>query len=197
MTPSRWLVLCAVAYGVTHHLGLLPALEAGGGTRWNDWLDLLVPYVVVGPALAALAAAAAGRRDWTAGLVGAGLYTSGHGIHLAANSVANARGDAAPVHLWDEVVGHALWYAGVAVLAAVVCRAVRPAPTPAALALGAATGITWATNAAGADGLELAGLAVAAALTAYGLRLRSRVLAVTFGTGTVVLAALLGVRLAA
>jgi hypothetical protein len=66
---DRWLVVWAIAYGVTHHLGLLPGGlgDAGGGTRWVDWLDLLVPFVVVGSALAALAGAHTNRRAVPAG----------------------------------------------------------------------------------------------------------------------------------
>lgn len=108
MTPARWVVAWAVAYSLLHHLGALPGGlgTAGGGTQWVDWVDLAVPYLVVGPALAALAFAGADRRAWVPGLAGAVAYASGHGIHLAANSISNERGDAAPVHLWDEVVGH-------------------------------------------------------------------------------------------
>ena len=84
---SAWeLAVCTAAYNVAHHLGALPRMDAGGGTRWNDWLDVLVPYAVVGTALVALAAARTDRRGWVAALVGAAAYVQGHGIHLAANS---------------------------------------------------------------------------------------------------------------
>jgi hypothetical protein len=171
---ERWLLAWAVAYGTGHHLGLLPAAAAGGGTRWTDWLDLLVPYAVVGTALAALAAAGTDRRGWTVAAAGAVLYTQGHGIHLAANSISNGRGDAPPAHLWDEVVGHLLWYGGLALLVAVLARAfpgLRAGRRAAVLAV--LTGVTWATNALGADGLAAAGLAGALALAGYGWTLRS------------------------
>ena len=166
----------AVAYGLAHHLGLLPdgLGDAGGGTRWADWLDLLVPYAVVGLAWAALARARTDHRGWAAGLTGGVLYVQGHGVHLAANSIGAARGDAAPVHLWDEVVGHALWYAGFAVLAAVLARSYRRTrltASPAGLLLAVLTGVTWATNALGADGLAPYGLVGALVLAAYGRRL--------------------------
>jgi len=174
---GRELLAWAACYGVTHHLGLLPGgLGATpAGTRWADWLDLAVPYLVVGSALAALAAAGTDRRGWVAAAAGAVLYAQGHGMHLAANSIANARGDAAPVHLWDEVVGHLLWYGGFAVLVAVLARAfagtdLRAGPWSGVLAV--LTGVTWTTNALGADGLAGAGLAAATALSAYGWRLR-------------------------
>jgi hypothetical protein len=194
------LLVWAVSYGITHHLGLLPGGlgDAGGGTRWADWLDLLVPWAVVGPALAALAAAGADRRGWLIGLSGSLLYVQGHGIHLAANSVANARGDAEPVHLWDEVVGHLLWYGGFAVLVVALAGAyasvgLKRSVPAACLAL--LTGVTWATNAYGADGLQAAGLAVAAGLAGYGWQLRSSaagtLLLLAFLPSAVLLSALL------
>ena len=176
---------------MAHHLGGLPAADAGGGTRWNDWLDLGVPYAVVGTALMALAAAGADRRGWVVGLVGAGLYVQGHGVHLAANSITNARGDAAPVFLWDEVVGHVLWYGGFAVLALVLARSAGDVrPTPLGWALAAATGVTWATNALGADGLAPYGLAMAVGLAVAGWRLGTgagRLLLGAFAVSAVVL----------
>jgi len=42
---------------------------------------------------------------------------SGHGIHLSSNSVGNVE-PGPPEHFWDEVVGHLLWYAGVALVVA-------------------------------------------------------------------------------
>ena len=163
--------MSAVAYNAAHHVGLLPAVALGGGTRWNDLLDLLVPYVVVGTALAALAAAGTDRRGWVAAAAGAVLYVQGAGVHLAANSIGNARGDAAPVHLWDEVLGHALWYAGAAVLVAVLVRAVPVRVGPVAVLLALLTGLTWTTNAVGADGLQVPAALTAGLLAAHGLRL--------------------------
>jgi hypothetical protein len=175
---GRWLLAWAGAYGVTHHLGLLPdgLGAAGGGTRWADWLDLLGPYLVIGTALAALAAVGTDRRGWVAAVLGGVLYAQGHGIHLAANSIANARGDQSPAHLWDEVVGHLLWYGGFAVLVVVLARAFAGAGLSVGWWSGAVavlTGGTWATNALGADGLAPVGFAVALALSAYGWWLRS------------------------
>lgn len=200
MTASRWLAAFAVAYNVVHHLGAVPAGfgaagfgAAGGGTRWADWIDLLTPYAVAGTALATLAAARTDRRGWALALVGAGAYVQGASIHLAANSIGNARGDAAPVHLWDEVVGHWLWYAGLAVLVAALARALFdvPLPTgqlPALLAL--ASGLTWTTNAL--EGTTAVGsLVVAVGFAGWGWRRRrsgvGRLLLVAFGTGAVLL----------
>jgi hypothetical protein len=191
---DRWLVGWAIAYNVTHHLGSLPGGlgAAGGGTRWVDWLDLLVPFLVVGTALAALAAAGTDRRGWTAAVAGAVLYVEGHGLHLAANSISNARGDDAPVQLWDEIVGHLLWYGGLALLVAVLARGFTTAGLPVGPlsgVLAVLTGATWATNSLGADGLRIAGLAGAIALCAYGWRLRGagagRLLLLAFGPSAV------------
>lgn len=188
------MALWAVAYNLLHHLGVLPGGlgDAGGGTRRVDWLDLLTPYVVVGAALAALAAAGTDRRGWQLALLGAGSYVSGHAVHLAANSIGNVRGDVAPVHLWDEVVGHWLWYAGVALLVVALARAVRLPATPSAYALALLTGLTWTTNAlAGTTGPG--SLGVAAGLAVWGWRRRSegtgRLLLVAFGTSAGLLAA--------
>ena len=189
-TAARWVALCAVAYNVMHHLGALPGGlgDAGGGTRWVDWIDLLTPWAVVGTALAALAAAGTDRRGWWLALTGATLYVQGHGVHLAANSIGNERGPIPPIHLWDEVAGHWLWYGGTALLVVALARAVRLRPTPQALVLAVATGLTWTTNAL--EGTTAVGsLLVASALAATGWRRGDRVLLVAFGLSAVLLAA--------
>jgi hypothetical protein len=171
---SRWLALTALAYAVVHHLGLLPGgLGAGpDGTRWADWLDLLVPWLVLAPAALTLSADRAGPRTWVLFGIGAGLYLSGHGIHLAANSVGNAA-PSPTAHLWDERVGHLVWYAGVALVLAALTRTMRgrarPGPWGHVLAL--AVGLTWASNALGGGGLVL-GLVVALPAAGYGWRHR-------------------------
>jgi hypothetical protein len=115
-----WLVLFAVGYAVSHHVGTLFAGLGDVGsthTRWADWFDLATPYVVTGAAGGALRAARASRLAWTVFWFAAVLYTQGHGIHLAANSVGNAA-PGQPAYLWDEHVGHYLWYSGFALLVA-------------------------------------------------------------------------------
>lgn len=187
-----------VAYNVTHHLGLLPGGlgSAPAGTRWADWLDLLVPFLVLGTAGAALRAAGTDRQGWATALLGAVLYVQGHAVHLAANSISNARGAAEPVHLWDEIVGHLLWYGGCALVFSALARAFARVPlrsgvVPVVLAL--ATGGTWTTNVLGADPLLLAGLLVAAVLTVQGWLSRTsaagRLLIIAFAPSAVVLAA--------
>ena len=125
------LIATAVAYSLAHHLGSLPdgLGDAGRGTRVADWLDLLVPFVVLLPALGTLLAAGVSRATYLWFAVGSWLYATGHGIHLSANSIGNAApGETA--HLWDEQVGHWVWYAGVAVIAATLASTLVERPVP-------------------------------------------------------------------
>jgi hypothetical protein len=125
--------------------------DAWKDTRVADWLDLLVPFVVLLPALGTLLEARVSRATYVWFAVGSWLYATGHGIHLAANSIGNAApGETA--HLWDEQVGHWTWYAGVAVVFATLASTLRERPptrNPGALLLAVAVGLTWGTNAAG------------------------------------------------
>ena len=186
---SRWLAAFAIAVVVGHHLGTIvgPFGEVGGQTEWADWVDLATPYVVVGTALGALLAAAAPRRAWLLAALGAVVYVQGHGIHLAANSVSNARGSAAPVHLWDEVMGHYVWYGGLYLLVAALVLAV-PEPTGAARwPLAVLFGFTMATNGI-EGGTALFTLCVAVAFVAWGVRRHSAVVVTTWAVAAVLLA---------
>ncbi len=121
-----WLVLLAIGYPVTHHIGTLFAGLGDVGstdTRWADWIDLITPYVVTGAAAGALRAARASRLTWMVFWFAAVLYTQGQGIHLAANSVGNAV-PGQPAYLWDEHVGHYLWYSGFALIVATLAATV-------------------------------------------------------------------------
>ena len=146
----RWLGWFAVAVIIGQHAGVLfkPLGSAGRGTEWADWIDLLTPYAVIGTALAVLLAAEADRRTWLLAAFGALAYAQGGGIHLAANSVGNARGNGQPVHLWDEVVGHYLSYAGLFLLVAALARVLvaRPRPGPLGWPLAVLFGVTTANN---------------------------------------------------
>jgi len=87
---GRRLALFALAFAVAHHTGAAFApLGDVGPTRWADWIELAVPWLVLGTAAGVLVAAGAGRREWIVFALGALLYAEGHGIHLAANSVGN------------------------------------------------------------------------------------------------------------
>jgi hypothetical protein len=196
---ARALATTALSYGVLHHLGLLPEGLGDGpdGSRWADWLDLLVPWLVLAPAAWTLVEAHADRRTWLVFAAGALAYANGHGIHLAGNSVANVE-PGPTAHLWDEVVGHAVWYAGVALVVVALAATMRGRPRPPwpAYPLALGVGITWATNALGGG---TTGPALAAALVAswWGWRRRDElgvVLLVGFVPGAVLLVgALLGV----
>jgi hypothetical protein len=165
----------AVAYSLAHHLGSVPHGfgDAGRGTRIADWLDLLVPFVVLLPALGTLLAAGVSRATYLWFAVGSWLYATGHGIHLSANSIGNV--DPSPTaHLWDEQVGHWVWFAGVAVIAATLASTLVERPVPGnALAwlLAIAVGATWGSNANGGH-FAWAGAVLAVAAAVWGWRHR-------------------------
>jgi hypothetical protein len=112
------------------------------------------------------------------------LYATGHGIHLAANSIGNvAPGETA--HFWDERVGHLVWYAGVAVVFAVLASTLTsepPTTSPAAWLLAVAVGATWGTNATGGE-LTWPGTVAAAAALAWGAAHRRTRAALTTAVG--------------
>ena len=192
---SALLMTAALAMVLTHWLRILPlGYRAPGQTRWEDFADLLTPYLVAGPLLAVLARTGAGRRTWTAALLGAALFVQGHGVHLSANSISYAQGDAAPTYLWDEVVGHALWFIGLTVLILAVSHALRPLPItagPVAAAISVAVGGTWAVNVIEGGHVPL-GAGLAAALVLQGWRTRShavgRLVAVAFSVSLLLVA---------
>ena len=100
-----------------------------GETRVADWIDLFTPIAVVGLGGLAVSRVGASPRTWALFGAGAVIFTLGHGIHLAANSVSNAPDpvlkNADIVHLWDEVVSHYLWYSGLFVILAAMAWAMR------------------------------------------------------------------------
>jgi hypothetical protein len=176
---DAWLVVTAVAYCVCHHLGSVPDgfADAGWGTTVADWLDLLVPFAVLLPALAALVAARVPRATYVWFGVGSWLYTTGHGIHLAANSIGNAA-PGRTAHLWDEDVGHWIWYAGVAVVFATLATTLVGRAMPGsslrqflARLLALAVGLTWGSNAVGGH-FWVAGLALCVVAIIWTLRQR-------------------------
>src|SRR5688572_22022952 len=175
-TSSTWLAAFAVAVIVGHHTGfLLEPLGEVGTTRWADWIDLALPYAVVGCAAGALAANGADRRVWFLFGAAAILYTQGHGIHLAANSVTNAA-PGEPAHLWDEVVGHYLWYGGLAGVVTALVLALGDLPRPAwrlSVPLSLLFGFTVFPNSV-EGGTALFGLATSPAVLVRGLRRRHR-----------------------
>jgi len=149
-----WLVAFALGYAVFHHAGTIFAGLGDVGdsdTRWADWIDLLTPYVVTGTAAGALRGAGATRGTWAVFWFAATTYTLGKGLHIAANSVGNALPGEDPdvVHLWDETVGHYVWFAGFALLVAVLAVALadrRPRGGLAGQVVALLVGFTHFTN---------------------------------------------------
>jgi hypothetical protein len=172
-----WLLLFGVSYGVMHHAGtIFTGLGEVGPTRWADWIDLLTPYLVTGAAAGALRGGGASRVTWGVFWLAAVLYTQGHGIHLAANSVGNTIDGPHPdvVNLWDEVVGHYLWYAGFALLVAALAVALadrRPRGGVAAHLLAAVVGFTHFTNSVEGQ-TPWMGIGTAVVFAAWGLLTR-------------------------
>lgn len=160
-----------------------------GPVRAADWLDLLAPWAVVGAAawvLVRCRAATVGtppdRLTWGMLAVGGIAFAEGKGLHLAANSVGNTgpTGATAEVaHLWDEGVGHWIWYLGLLLVVAAVTRAVlggrgsgvrvSAAGVVLALLTGFSLANTWIEGRT-----PWLGLAAAAGFTAWGLRRRTR-----------------------
>lgn len=180
-SPGRPLAWFAVAVVVGHHVGtIFKPLGTVGATEWADWIDFLVPISVLGTAATALAAAAPTGADWVRFGAGALVYTQGQALHLGANSISNAgvtgrAEDAA--HLWDEVVSHYLWYAGLAVVVLALLLALVRAGQPgrvgiAAYLLAALFGFTFTTNGIEGGTVPMS-LPIAAALLALGLRQRA------------------------
>jgi hypothetical protein len=194
---GRWLAVTALVYAVVHHLGLLPDGLGDGpdGTRWADWLDLAVPWLVLTPAALTIWADRPPVRTWVVFGAGVIAYTSGHGIHLAANSVGNvAPGETE--HLWDEVVGHYIWFAGVALLATALAMTMagRPRPHWIGYLLAIPVGLTWASNAHG-GGTVVFSLVLALVAAAYGW-VRRRDLGIVLLVASVPAVVVLAVELA-
>jgi uncharacterized membrane protein YczE len=171
---QRWLGITALAYVVAHHLGLLPGGlgSAPGGTQWADWLQLFVPVIVLAPAAMVMVAADSPARQWVLFGIGSVVYASGQGIHLAANSVNNAR-PGQTAHLWDEIVGHLIWYLGTALVLLALARTMpgRPRCGLIGYACALVVGLTWASNAVGGH-TEVLSLAVALVAAWFGWRHR-------------------------
>jgi hypothetical protein len=173
---NRRLAAFAVAVVVGHHTGVLwDWLGPIGTTNWADWIDVAVPYAVLAFGAAVLAGARSDRIAWIVFGAGGLAYTQGHGIHLAANSIARVDpGETA--HLWDEVVGHWLWYGGLTVVVAALALALdaRPLPqSPWSNVLAVLCGLTFFTNWV-EGGTAVLGLAASIAFVAWGLRRRER-----------------------
>lgn len=172
----RYLAGLTLSYLFFHHVGtMLKPLGEIGDTRWADWVDLITPYALVGFAALTLTAASASGRQWAVFGLAAVMYTQGHGIHLAANSVGNvAKSDIA--HFWDEYFGHYVWYVGLALMFAVLATALadRPPPERAGIAHFLALLVGWTHFTNSIEGqFALPGFAIAAGFALWGLRTRA------------------------
>ena len=182
-----WWVL-AIVVGMQIGPIAIPLGHTVDRTRWADWLDLTVPYLVLGLAAWVLSGLAARRDSWVLLAVGGVIFTQGHGLHLSANSVGNVA-PGQTEHLWDEIVGHYIWYTGLALVIFAVAREVAPRalPTGRALALAyfgaVALGVTIFDN-LDEGGTVAAGSVMVAAFAWYGWRFRrtsGRLLLVAYG----------------
>jgi len=171
-----WVTAFALAVGVWHHVGTIAKpLGALGPADWADWLDIAVPFVVLGSAAMVLLSMDVDRATWALFGLGAVLYTQGHGIHLSANSIGNVD-PGTRAHLWDEVVGHYIWYAGWAIVVAALSRAVIARDAARGYLwyfIAALYGLTWMTNTV-EGGTPILGIVVAAAYTVWGWLNRDR-----------------------
>jgi hypothetical protein len=121
VSAERALLAFAASVFVFHHL---PTAAGDAG----DWVDLATPFAVVGAAAALLVALRPPRTALFVALLATLLYVDGHGIHLAANSIAgeSPTGEAEDTaHFWDERFGHAEWHLGWIGLTAAICLADR------------------------------------------------------------------------
>jgi hypothetical protein len=124
--PERALVAFAASVFVFHHL---PTAAGDAG----EWIDLATPFAVVGAAVVLLLALRPPATALVVAFLAALLYVDGHGIHLAANSIAaeSLTGEAEDTaHFWDERFGHLEWHLGWIGLLGAFCLADRRNPRP-------------------------------------------------------------------
>jgi hypothetical protein len=119
--PERALLAFAASVFVFHHL---PTVAGDAG----EWIDLLTPFAVIGAAAATLIALGVPSTALAVAFLASLLYVDGHGIHLAANSIAAEplTGEAERVaDFWDERFSHVEWHVGWIALLASFCLAER------------------------------------------------------------------------
>jgi hypothetical protein len=107
-------------------------VESRVGVRIMDLADLATPFAVVGTAALLLWLMRPGPRVLALAVAAGVLYTNGHGIHLAANSVAGQPLEQSverTIYFWDERLGHIEWHLGwIGLLASFVLAASDTAP---------------------------------------------------------------------
>ena len=128
--PLGWFALTVIV-GMQAGIIFRP-LGTAGETRVADWVDLLVPFAVLGTATVILYRARANATNWAVFATGAVAFALGHGLHLSANSISNADDfaleEADIVHLWDEIVSHYIWYTGLFIVLVAIALALRAVP---------------------------------------------------------------------
>jgi hypothetical protein len=125
VTARRAFLLFAAALAAFHNLP-----PSFAGARSGDYFDLLTPFAVLGATLLLLRLLDANALPLAVAFVGGVLYTDGHGIHLAANSIGHEGPTGHVRHVtkfWDERFGHIEWHLGWFVLVLAVCLAERRA----------------------------------------------------------------------
>jgi hypothetical protein len=178
-----------------HHL---PTVAGDAG----EWIDLVTPFAVIGAAAVMLIALGAPATAVSVAFLAGLLYVDGHGIHLAANSIAAEplAGEAESVaHFWDERFSHVEWHVGWIGLLGAFCLAERATAHERPLRLGGRVraaaalmlGFTLFTNTV-EGGTWWLTLAAAAVFAAWAVRER-RELLVTCGSAFAAAAALIGV----
>jgi hypothetical protein len=189
--PERALLAFAASVFVFHHLPTAVG-EAG------EWVDLATPFAVVGAAAVLLAALRSPATALTVALLAALLYVDGHGIHLAANSIAgeSPTGEAEDTaHFWDERFGHLEWHLGWIGLIAAFCLADRGRPlalearSQAAIALLLGVTLFTSTVEGGTWWLELGAAALFAAWAVLDRRPVVVTTAAAFAVGAVLIGA--------
>lgn len=194
MAERRFLAFATSVF-VFHQLPALlssPAAEA---------VDLMTPFAVIGSAAALLISLRVAGASLVLGLAAAILYVDGHGMHLAANSIAGQEpgGSAQQLaYFWDERFSHvellAGWVGLVAAfaLAEVLRPGVGPEPVSKALPVLTAALLGWTFFTSTVEGQTWwLLLAVAPLFIAWALLLR-RPIVVTAAASYALAAALIG-----
>ena len=121
--PDRAFLLWAAVFFVFHQIGsVLPSHDLGAA------IDVATPFLVAGATLVLLHGLEASGRMQVLALFAGVLYVHGHGVHLAANNIANAGLDDSVVYFWDERFSHIEAVIGWYALVAIFARAERERP---------------------------------------------------------------------